>query len=210
VWGAGRARVGGEMGGVVFAVQLVERSARMDARCRELLREGKKEEAKRLLRVKLAWEKTLKEQRAVLVNMETMVAQIETKRQQQEVIRGIQAGVQVLENLNREMPLDRVEQVLGDLQDSVADADEVDRVLGQRLAGVDDAEGLEDELDRLVAADEARSATATSTPTATGARAGGVGEEVVVDGADLPDVPHAEPRRAEEPVTTTQRVLVPS
>lgn len=165
---------------------------RFDEKAREMLRAGKRDEAKRVLKLKQVRVKAVNVARESIHKMQLLVVNIETKQQQIDMMKGMEAGTSLLERLNSELPPERVEEILGASEDAVAEAWQTAEMIASSSSGeppIDEA-ALNAELDALVGG--ASAAPPAAAPVAAGAAAAAgtrAGEDDSVDASKLPDAP---------------------
>ncbi|KAI8872171.1 hypothetical protein GQ42DRAFT_161520 [Ramicandelaber brevisporus] len=94
-----------------------------------------------------------------LLTLEQLCATIEFALVEKDIIEGIQTGTEVLEQINKELSLERVEKLMDDTAEAIEYQREVEDALMGALSTVDEAE-IEEELDALVAEHDATEAAA--------------------------------------------------
>lgn len=99
------------------------------------------------LRRKRYWELHLDKTDQMLLRLEEVLASIEMAHVQKEAFKGLEAGTQVLKELQRDLPLERVERMMSERDDALAIQEEIDRA----LAGASADEDVEKELAKLEA-----------------------------------------------------------
>lgn len=159
---------------------------------KQLLRDGKRERAKLLLKKKRYLESLLDKTDQQLDNLQQMVDNIEFAQIELKVVEGLKTGNKCLEEMHRIMSLDDVEQIMADTQEAIEYQREIDELLGQNLTD-EDEEAIAAELDSILIEDLPEPA------------AKGTTEEVVI--AQLPEVPTTKPVvQEEEPAKERKRV----
>merc|ERR1712059_65285 len=143
---------------------------------KRLLKEGKKDRAKLLLRKKKFQEGLLEKTDGQLDNLERLVADIEFATVQQQVLDGLKDGKEALEKANAMFSIEEIEDILADTEEAVEKQREIDQLLSGQLSQ-DDEDDVLSELDSLL-----------STMT----------EENISKEQDLPNVPDEEPVRLED------------
>ncbi|RKP02781.1 hypothetical protein CXG81DRAFT_2223, partial [Caulochytrium protostelioides] len=111
---------------------------------------GDRRRALLALKKKKYQESLIEQTDAQLLNLETLTTQIEFAVVEQDVVAGLKAGHQVLEQLNRETDINAVEKLMEDTADAIAYQEEISDMLAGKLnTGQND--DVEDELDALLA-----------------------------------------------------------
>ncbi|KAG1670763.1 hypothetical protein FOA52_013990 [Chlamydomonas sp. UWO 241] len=132
---------------------------------RELLKEGRKDRALLALKKKKL---TLMQQTALsahLLNLEGMLSNIETSKQQASLFKVLQDGNEQLKAMQKLVSVADVERLMEDTAEAQAYQDELNRALGQELSGVDIG-AVEAEMEALEAEEAAAAAAAMpSAPT---------------------------------------------
>jgi charged multivesicular body protein 6 len=123
--------------------------AREEAVARTLAGSGRRREALAALRKKKAQERMLEHVGELLDKVEQLVASIEFAAMQQSVFAALEQGTAALSELNSMLSVDDVERLLGDTQDAVDAAHEIEAALAGALSPAD-MEHLSDELDALL------------------------------------------------------------
>ncbi|CAI8024678.1 Charged multivesicular body protein 6 [Geodia barretti] len=100
---------------------------------KQLLRDGKKEKAKLLLKKKRFLEGLLANTDTQLENLQQMVDTIEFTQIEVKVVEGLKLGNEALNQLHKIMSLEDVEKIMGDTQEAVEYQREIDELLGQNL-----------------------------------------------------------------------------
>lgn len=117
---------------------------------REALSKKNPEKAKFYLRSKKQQESTITKTYEQLDNLETLIGSIEFKLIEKDVLYGLQQGNQVLNKLNSEMSVDKIEKILDDLEDEKLKVDEVSDLLGTGAALSNSEEHeVDEEFDKL-------------------------------------------------------------
>jgi charged multivesicular body protein 6 len=117
---------------------------------RELLKQGKKEQAKLLLKKKRFAESMLVKTDAQMDNLEQMVHSLEFAQIELQVVEGLKKGNESLNAMHKLMSLEDVERIMEDTQDAVEYQRQIDELLGQNLTQEDEDEVLK-ELEELTA-----------------------------------------------------------
>uniref|UniRef100_A0A8C0H1T2 Charged multivesicular body protein 6 n=1 Tax=Chelonoidis abingdonii TaxID=106734 RepID=A0A8C0H1T2_CHEAB len=98
---------------------------------RQLLRDGKKEKAKLLLKKKRYQEQLLDKTENQISNLERMVQDIEFTQIEMKVIEGLKIGNECLNKMHEVMSIEEVERIIDETQDAV----EYQRQIDEMLAG---------------------------------------------------------------------------
>lgn len=150
---------------------------------REALNNKKPERAKFYLRAKKQQESIITKTYEQLDNLETLIGSIEFKLIEKDVLYGLQQGNQVLNKLNSEMSVDKIDKLLDDLEDEKLKVDEVSELLGTGSALTNSEElEVDEEFEKL---DEEINGAKVKLPDAP-------------DIAVLPDAPNTEIKQEEE------------
>ena len=96
---------------------------------KKLLKEGKKDRAKLLLRKKKFQEGLLEKTDGQLDNLERLVQDLEFSQVEQQVLDGLKEGNAALKKANEMFSIDEVEQIMLDTQESVDKQREIDELL---------------------------------------------------------------------------------
>eukprot|EP00092_Neocalanus_flemingeri_P039874 GFUD01043429.1.p1 GENE.GFUD01043429.1~~GFUD01043429.1.p1 ORF type:complete len:238 (+),score=100.10 GFUD01043429.1:59-715(+) len=145
---------------------------------RKLLKEGKKDRAKLLLRKKKFQEGLLEKTDGQLDNLERLTHDIEFAQVQKQVLDGLKDGNAALEKANAMFSIDEIEDILADTQEASEKQREITDLLSGELTQEDEDDVIA-ELDKLIEADL---------------------EPTIVQDIteDLPAVPDNEPERVED------------
>ena len=103
---------------------------------RKLLKEGKKDRAKLLLRKKKFQEGLLEKTDGQLDNLERLVHDIEFAQVQKEVLDGLKDGNAALEKANAMFSIDEIEDILADTQEASEKQQEITDMLSGQLTQV--------------------------------------------------------------------------
>ncbi|TEA30689.1 hypothetical protein DBR06_SOUSAS4110143 [Sousa chinensis] len=115
---------------------------------RQLLRDGRKERAKLLLKKKRYREQLLDKTENQITSLETMVQSIEFTQIEMKVIEGLQFGNECLNKMHQVMSIEEVERILDETQEAV----EYQRQIDELLAGSftqEDEDAILEELDAI-------------------------------------------------------------
>jgi len=117
---------------------------------RKLLKEGKKDRAKLLLRKKKYQEGLLDQTAGQLDNIERLCQDLEFTQVQKQVLDGLQKGNDALEKANAVFSLDEIESIMSDTEDAVEKQREIERMLSGGLTEGEEEDVL-GELDSILA-----------------------------------------------------------
>uniref|UniRef100_A0A670HU41 Charged multivesicular body protein 6 n=1 Tax=Podarcis muralis TaxID=64176 RepID=A0A670HU41_PODMU len=115
---------------------------------RQLLKDGKKEKAKFLLKKKRYQEQLLDKTENQISNLERMVQDIEFTQIEMKVIEGLKIGNECLNKMHQVMSIEEVERIMDETQEAV----EYQRQIDEMLAGsftVEDEDAILAELDAI-------------------------------------------------------------
>ncbi|XP_037013922.1 charged multivesicular body protein 6 [Artibeus jamaicensis] len=115
---------------------------------RQLLRDGKKERAKLLLRKKRYREQLLDKTENQIASLETMVQSIEFAQIETKVLEGLRLGNECLNRMHQVMSIEEAERILDETQEAV----EYQRQIDELLAGSftqEDEDAILEELDEI-------------------------------------------------------------
>ncbi|KAJ8882798.1 hypothetical protein PR048_014612 [Dryococelus australis] len=116
---------------------------------RQLLRDGKKERAKLLLRKKRYQEQLLEKTDGHLENIEKMIHDVEFSQVELQVMNGLKAGNEALKKIHDVLTVDEVERILDETREGVEKQREIDELISGALTEEDEA-AVEEELEALV------------------------------------------------------------
>ncbi|BFZ17257.1 hypothetical protein BsWGS_20296 [Bradybaena similaris] len=116
---------------------------------RTLLKNGKKDKAKLMLRKKKFQESLLIKTDSQLENIERLVHDLEYAQVEQEVIKGLQIGNASLKKIHEIMSLEDVERIMEETQEGIEKQREIDELLSGGLSAQDESDVLA-ELDEIV------------------------------------------------------------
>lgn len=128
-------------------------SSRIDGHLEEArlhIRQKKKTLALHCLRKKKASQRILDRKSASIYKLEDIISKIEEAKSNEMVARACESGVASLKGLNATLGLDKVETVMDELHESLAEQADISTALAAG-SGVEDVDGLEAELDMLLA-----------------------------------------------------------
>ncbi|KAH9519796.1 Charged multivesicular body protein 6 [Bulinus truncatus] len=133
---------------------------------RTLLKDGKKDKAKLMLRKKKFQETLLTKTDAQLDNIEKLVHDLEYAQVEHEVVKGLQMGNASLKKMHEILSLEDVERIMEETQEGIEKQREIDDLLSGGLS-------IEDENDVLAELDEIIKSS----------------KEGITEDVELPDVP---------------------
>lgn len=166
---------------------------------RKLLKEGKKDRAKLLLKKKRYQEQILIRTDGQLENLETMANEVVFAQVELQVIEGLKVGNQALKKIHEVLTIENVEQILDETQEAIEKQREIDAVLSGTLTDEDEDAVLQ-ELDDLIK---------ESLPAVPADKIQqGVEAEENEEELALPEVPQTEPEKAKAKKQKTERVKV--
>jgi len=146
---------------------------------KKLLKEGKKDRAKLLLRKKKFQEGLLEKTDGQLDNLERLVQDLEFSQVEQQVLDGLKEGNAALKKANEMFSIDEVEQIMLDTQESVDKQREIDELLSGALTQEDEDDVMA-ELDKLLEVEQKLPDVPTT--------------DIETEDVRLPEVPKQEPR----------------
>ncbi|XP_043860369.1 charged multivesicular body protein 6 [Dromiciops gliroides] len=111
---------------------------------RQLLRDGKKERAKLLLKKKRYREQLLDKTENQITNLETMVQNIEFTQIEMKVIEGLKFGNECLNKMHQVMSLEEVERIMDETRDAVEYQKQIDDLLAGSFTQEDEDAILEE------------------------------------------------------------------
>eukprot|EP00731_Ephydatia_muelleri_P029272 Em0020g916a len=117
---------------------------------KQLLRDGKKEKAKLLLKKKRYLEGMLTKTDTQLDNLQEMVERIEYAQVEIQVVEGLKQGNECLEKMHQMMSLEDVEKIMDDTAEAIEYQRQIDELLGQNLTQ-EDEDAIANELDSILA-----------------------------------------------------------
>ncbi|XP_074081056.1 charged multivesicular body protein 6 [Macrotis lagotis] len=111
---------------------------------RKLLRDGKKERAKLLLKKKRYQEQLLDKTENQITNLETMVQNIEFTQIEMKVIEGLKFGNECLNKMHQVMSIEEVERIMDETRDAVEYQKQIDDLLAGSFTQEDEDAILEE------------------------------------------------------------------
>ncbi|KAK0051160.1 charged multivesicular body protein 6-A [Biomphalaria pfeifferi] len=116
---------------------------------RALLKDGKKDKAKLMLRKKKFQETLLSKTDTQLDNIEKLVHDLEYAQVEQEVVKGLQIGNASLKKMHEILSLEDVERIMDETQEGIEKQREIDELLSGGLSDQDEDDVLA-ELDQII------------------------------------------------------------
>lgn len=162
---------------------------------KQLLRDGKKERAKLLLRKKRFVEEQLKKTDGTLENIERMIEDIEFAQIQMKVTDSLKVGNESLKQINAMLDIEDIERILDETKEAAEKQEEISALLSGGILTEEDETAVEEELDALIAA--AVQKQLPDAPTAA--------ENPEVE---LPDVPETLPEPQKEKESKREKVAL--
>jgi len=163
---------------------------------KKLLKEGKKDRAKLLLRKKKYQEGLLTKTDGQLDNLERLTQDLEYAQVEQQVIDGLKQGNEALKKANEVFSIDEIENIMFDTQESIDKQREIDDLISGSLTQ-EDEEDVQAEFDALMALEQ-EDVELPAVPTA----------EPVDQDVQLPDVPQDEPEQRKKEKVKQERVAL--
>ncbi|KAJ3331768.1 Vacuolar protein sorting-associated protein 20 [Blyttiomyces sp. JEL0837] len=172
---------------------------------KQCLRNNDKRRALIALKMKKYQESLLQKTDMQLFTLEQMTQTIEYSLIEKDIITGLQKGNEVLQQIQKEMSVEKVQKIMDDTADGIAYQNEIDETLSGAITQ-DDLEECEEELEALLRAEF------DSVPKVPDSKLPGVEEGSSIEDtiSQLPDVPQEIPavkvkgkekaRKAEEPL----------
>lgn len=116
---------------------------------KRLLKEGKKDRAKLLLRKKKYHESLLTRTDGQLNNLETLVHDLEFSQVEKQVLDGLKDGNAALKKANEMFSIEEIEQIMDDTAEAAEKQREIEAILSGQLTQEDEDDVLK-ELDQLI------------------------------------------------------------
>lgn len=117
--------------------------------CKELLRNGKKEKAKSLLRKKKFQEEQLNKAEGMLENVEKLTHNLEFTQVEMRVLESLKAGNVALRQLHQLINIDEVEKIMDETKEGIEKQKEIDEMIHGHLTQ-EDEEAVLQELEELL------------------------------------------------------------
>ena len=111
---------------------------------KQLLKEGKKDRAKLLLRKKKYHESLLVKTDGQLSNLETLVHDLEFSQVEQQVLDGLKEGNAALRKANEMFSIDEIEQIMDDTAEAIEKQREIESILSGQLTDEDEEDVLKE------------------------------------------------------------------
>ncbi|XP_006145729.1 charged multivesicular body protein 6 [Tupaia chinensis] len=127
-----------------YQKRVAQQLERERALARQLLRDGRKERAKLLLKKKRYREQLLDKTESQISSLETMVQSIEFTQIEMKVIEGLQIGNECLSKMHQVMSIEEVEQILDETQEAVEYQRQIDELLAGGFTQEDEYAVLEE------------------------------------------------------------------
>lgn len=118
-------------------------------KARQLLKDGMKEKAKRLLRHKKFGETQIEKLDGQLENIDRMVHDLEFAQIEAQVLKGLQAGNESLKQLHKMFSIETVEKIMDETRENIEYQQEIDELLSGGLTQEDEEDVLS-ELDEII------------------------------------------------------------
>lgn len=167
---------------------------------KKLLKEGKKDRAKLLLRKKKFQEGLLEKTDGQLDNLERLVQDLEFAQVEKQVLDGLKEGNAALKKANDMFSIDEVESIMFETQESIDKQREIDELISGTLTQEDEDDVMA-ELDELIEAEREDVEKDVNLPTVPS-------EEPVRDDIELPEVPDQEPEEKAREKSKKQKVAL--
>ena len=111
---------------------------------KRLLKEGKKDRAKLLLRKKKYHESLLVKTDGQLSNLETLVHDLEFSQVEKQVLDGLKEGNAALKKANEMFSIDEIEQIMDDTAEAIEKQREIESILSGQLTDEDEEDVLKE------------------------------------------------------------------
>ena len=120
---------------------------------KQLLKDGKKDRAKLLLRKKKYHESLLTKTDGQLNNLETLVHDLEFSQVEKQVLDGLKEGNAALKKANEMFSIDEIEQIMDDTAEAIEKQREIESILSGQLTDEEEEDVLK-ELENLAEGEE--------------------------------------------------------
>uniref|UniRef100_A0A2K6TWI0 Charged multivesicular body protein 6 n=2 Tax=Saimiri boliviensis TaxID=27679 RepID=A0A2K6TWI0_SAIBB len=127
-----------------YQKRVAQQLERERALARQLLRDGRKERAKLLLRKKRYQEQLLDRTESQISSLEAMVQSIEFTQIEMKVMEGLQLGNECLNKMHQVMSIEEVERILDETQEAVEYQRQIDELLAGSFTQEDEDAILEE------------------------------------------------------------------
>ncbi|XP_006869579.1 PREDICTED: charged multivesicular body protein 6 [Chrysochloris asiatica] len=131
-----------------YQKRVIQQLERERAVARQLLRDGKKERARLLLKKKRYREQLLDKMENQISSLETMVHSLEFTQIEMKVMEGLQFGNECLRKMHQVMSVEEVERILDETQEAVEYQRQIDEMLAGSLTQ-EDEDAILAELDAI-------------------------------------------------------------
>ncbi|XP_007957785.1 charged multivesicular body protein 6 [Orycteropus afer afer] len=131
-----------------YQKRVTQQLERERAVARQLLRDGKKERARLLLKKKRYQEQLLDKTETQITSLETMVQSIEFTQIEMKVMEGLRVGNECLQKMHQVMSIEEVERILDETQEAVQYQQQIDELLAGSLTQ-EDEDAILKELDAI-------------------------------------------------------------
>ena len=122
---------------------------------KQLLKDGKKDRAKLLLRKKKYHESLLTKTDGQLNNLETLVHDLEFSQVEKQVLDGLKEGNAALKKANEMFSIDEIEQIMDDTAEAIEKQREIESILSGQLTDEEEEDVLK-ELENLAEDEESK------------------------------------------------------
>ncbi|CAM9584370.1 unnamed protein product [Discosporangium mesarthrocarpum] len=113
-----------------YQKRLDKESTRLQSQALTLVKEGRKDKALLLLKIKKFKQEQANKADGQLLGVMQMMDNIEWGSQQLKVFDALKSGNLALDRLHKEMPLEQVEELMADTAESIAMSEEISRAIG--------------------------------------------------------------------------------
>lgn len=127
-----------------YQKRVAQQLERERALARQLLRDGRKERAKLLLKKKRYREQLLDRTESQISSLEAMVQSIEFTQIEMKVLEGLQVGNECLNKMHQVMSIEEVERILDETQEAVEYQRQIDELLAGSFTQEDEDAILEE------------------------------------------------------------------
>lgn len=147
-----------------YKLKLEGESGKLLAQILELKRSGKTERALLSLKRKKLIEKGIETVENELIHVEEMIKSLEWAAQNVEIMKALEHGKNALNDLNNQMPIDKIEALLDESDEAIEMENQISKLLGNWGSNMSDIEEseLESELEALMGVE--KKATVATVP----------------------------------------------
>ncbi|MES1923538.1 Charged multivesicular body protein 6 [Bonamia ostreae] len=124
-----------------------------DETVRKLLKEGHRSKATFILRKKRFQQNLLDGTDSKLLNIHKLLESIESSALNKEIVSSLKDGKKALDQINKELDVDKVMLLLDESEEAIAYQKEIDNLLNKKLNDEDD-EAVREELEQLINSDK--------------------------------------------------------